>query len=213
MRTRPQGSPKGAKGAVKAKVKEKAKAEGVGSGTRLANPRIRPRPKAFAICMRVMPDAKNDNCPYPHLSQDQVKRALGQGGSDQRDASRGSNDAAKDSRGRGKGRGTGRKGKKDDQSRSKGPKDKDAKSVPLEVEIQQLRSKPRWCPQNLKGACQKGDMCPYPHLDADALSNIKSAEKRQKDMQNDGGKGADRGRSPSRDKKGKKGRKCSIGSE
>ena len=129
--------------------------------------------------------------PYSHLSQDQVKRALGQGGSDQRDTSPGSNDAAKDSRGRGKGRGKGKPGKKDDQSRSKGPKDKDGKSVPVEVEMQQLCSRPRWCPHNLKGACQKGDVCPDPHLDSDAVSNVKVAEKRQTDMQKDGDKGAD----------------------
>ena len=35
----------------------------------------------------------------------------------------------------------------------------------------------------------------------------------KKDMHKDGGKNVDRGRSPSRDKKGKKGRKSSIGSE
>ena len=38
------------KGDGQGKDKEKAKAEGVGSGTRLANPRIRPKLKAFAIC-------------------------------------------------------------------------------------------------------------------------------------------------------------------
>ena len=134
---------------------------------------------------------ENDNCPYSHLSQDQVKRTLGQGGSDQRDASRGGNDAAKDSRGRGKGRGQGKGGKKDDQSRPNGPKDKDGKSVPVEVEIQQPRSRPRLCPPNIKGTWQKCDMCPYPHLDSDAVANIKAAEKLQKDTQKEGGRGAD----------------------
>ena len=50
----------------------------------------------------------NDDCPFSHLPQDQVKRALGQGGSEQRDTPRGSNDADKDSRGRGKGKGEGK---------------------------------------------------------------------------------------------------------
>ena len=88
-----------------------------------------------------------------------------------------------------------------------------AKSVPLVVENQELRSKPRWCPQTLKGNCHKGGTCPYHHLDSDAVANIKAAEKRQNDMRKDGDKGAERGRSPSRDKKGKQGHKRSVGSE
>ena len=50
-------------------------------------------------------------------------------------------------------------------------------------------------------------MCPYPHLDTDAVANIKAAEMRQKDMHKEGERNTDRGRSPSRDKKCKKGRK------
>ena len=42
-----------------------------------------------------------------HLSQDQVKRALGQGSYEKRDQSRGRNDADKEPHGRGKGRGKG----------------------------------------------------------------------------------------------------------
>ena len=34
----------------------------------------------------------NDNCPYSHLSQDQVKRALGQGSYEKRDQSRASDE-------------------------------------------------------------------------------------------------------------------------
>ena len=151
--------------------------------------------------------------PYSHLSQDQVKRALGQGGSEQRDSSRGSNDADKGSRGRGKGRGKGECGKNDGQSRPNGPKDKDAKSAPLEAEIQQLRSKRAWCAGTLKGTCQKGALRPYPHLDEESVSRIKAAERRQNGTRKDGEKNADRGRSPSRDKKGKKWRKNSVGSE
>ena len=75
------------------------------------------------------------DCPYSHLSQDQVKRALGQGGSDQRDTSRESNDADKDSRGRrkGKGKGKGKKGQRNDRSPSRG-KDTDGKYIPAELE-------------------------------------------------------------------------------
>ena len=48
--------------------------------------------------------------PYSHLSQDWVKRALGQGGSEQRDSSCGGNDQDLGSTGRGKGQGNGNKG-------------------------------------------------------------------------------------------------------
>ena len=47
----------------------------------------------------------SDNCPYSHLSQDQVKRTLGQGSYEKRDQSRGSDEHDKGSRGRGQGRG------------------------------------------------------------------------------------------------------------
>ena len=43
--------------------------------------------------------------PYSHLSHDSVKRALGQGGSEQRDSSCGGNDLDLGSTGRGKGQG------------------------------------------------------------------------------------------------------------
>ena len=124
----------------------------------------------------------NHDCPYSHLSQDQVKRALGQGGSEQRDTSRWSNDADKDSRGCGKGKCKGKRGKKGDPSPSRG-KEKDVKSTPVELELQQVRSRPRWCPANLKGKCQKGDTCPYPHLDGDAVSEIKLSDKRRKEQE------------------------------
>ena len=101
----------------------------------------------------------NEDCPCSHLSQDQVKRALGQGGYEKPDQSRGSNEADKGSRGRGKGKG---KDKNDARGQSAGARDGEA--VATETTIQQLRSKPRWCTAHLKGLCPKGDSCPSPHL-------------------------------------------------
>ena len=59
-------------------------------------------------------------------------------------------------------------------------------------------------------------MCPYPHLDEDAVAKVKSSDARRKEMEKE--KNPDyqeaRGRSPSRDKKGKKKwRKSSVGSD
>ena len=83
----------------------------------------------------------NDGCPYSHLSQYQVKRALGQGGSDKRDQSRGSSDADKASRGRGTGRGKGKGGQHNDiRGESAGAGSDDVAAS--EVVIHQLRSKP-----------------------------------------------------------------------
>ena len=73
----------------------------------------------------------NDECPYSQLSQDQVKRALGQGGSDQRDTSRGSNDADKASRGRGKRTRKGETWQEAWPVAVQWTKDKDANSAPL----------------------------------------------------------------------------------
>ena len=58
-------------------------------------------------------------------------------------------------------------------------------------------------------------MCPYPHLDEDVVSKIKSSEARPKYMEKEknSDKKEDRGRSPSRGKKGKKWRKNSAGSD
>ena len=67
-------------------------------------------PKAKGICHMYVRNGQcsNDTCPYSHLSQDQVKRALGQGRYEKRDQSRGSDEADKGSQGRGKGRGKGK---------------------------------------------------------------------------------------------------------
>ena len=59
-------------------------------------------------------------------------------------------------------------------------------------------------------------MCPYPHLDEDAVSKIKSSDARRKEMEKEKNSDnqEDRGRSPSRDKKGKKKwRNSSAGSD
>ena len=58
-------------------------------------------------------------------------------------------------------------------------------------------------------------MCPYPHLDEDAVSKIKSSDARRKetDKDNNFDKQEDRGRSPCRDNKGKTWRKHSAGSD
>ena len=82
----------------------------------------------------------NDDCPCSHWSQDQVKRALGQGGSDKRDQSRGSNDADHHARGRGRGQGKGKGGKAESRGKSARAKSEDAAAT----EVQQLKSKPRW---------------------------------------------------------------------
>ena len=94
-------------------------------------------------------------------------------------------------------------------------KAKDGKSIPPDLELQQVKSRPRWCPANLKGNCPKGDMCPYPHLDEDAVSKIKSSDARRKEVEKEknSDKQEDRGRSLSRDKKGKKWRNNSAGSD
>ena len=101
----------------------------------------------------------NDNFPYSHLSQDQVKRALGQGSYEQRDEFRGSDENDKGSRGRGKGRGKGKgKGKKGSRSKSAGAKSGDVATT--EAIIHQLRRKERWCPLHLKGGCPKRRFVP-----------------------------------------------------
>ena len=59
-------------------------------------------------------------------------------------------------------------------------------------------------------------MCPYPHLDEDAVAKIKSSDARREELETDKNSDhqEDRGRSPSRDKKGKKKwRKNSAGSD
>jgi len=58
-------------------------------------------------------------------------------------------------------------------------------------------------------------MCPYPHLDEDAVSKIKSSDAIRKEMEHDKNfdKKEDRGLFPSRDKKGKKWRNNSVGSD
>ena len=148
-----------------------------------------------------------------------MSRALGHGGH-QRDASRGGNDAGQAGRGSFKGRGKGKSGKREGSNRSAvGIKDTEATSAPLEMQMQQMRPKPRWCLAHLRGSCQKSDLCPYPHLDEQAVARIKSAERRHKetaqgskerDPSGGRGKTEERGRSPSRDKKGKKWRTKSV---
>ena len=133
-----------------------------------------------------------------------MKRALGQGGYEKRDQSRGSDEADKGSRGHGKGRGKG-KGKEESRSKSAGAKDGDAAAT--EIIIQQLKSKPIWCPHQLKGNCSTSDSCPFPHLDEESVNRIKTAEKSQRDQHEEPDKAPERGRSPSRDKKGHKCRK------
>jgi hypothetical protein len=118
-------------------------------------------------------------------------------------------------KGKGKGKGKGKKGKRNDRSPSRG-KDRHGKSIPAELELQQVKSRPRWCPANLKGNCPKGDMCPCPDLDEDAVAKITSSDARRKEMEKEkkSDHHEDRGRSPSRDKKGqKKWRNISAGSD
>jgi hypothetical protein len=76
-----------------------------------------------------------------------------------------------------------------------------------------LKSKQRWCPHHLKGACPKGDSCALPHLDEDAVNRIKAAERRQRESTHDPGDAPERGRSPSREKRKGKWRKGGSGSE
>ena len=58
-------------------------------------------------------------------------------------------------------------------------------------------------------------MCPCPHLDGNAVSEIKLPDKIREDLEkeNNSDKTEERGHSPSRDKKGKQWRKGSAGSE
>ena len=126
------------------------------------------------------------------------------------DQSRASNDADKGSRGRGKGKWKG-KGKQDSIGKSAGARDGDAAAT--ETIIQQLRSKPRWCTARLKGLCPKGDSCPFPHIDEDSVARTKAAETSKRTFKKEPDKGTERGRAPSRDKKGPRWRKGSAGSE
>ena len=58
-------------------------------------------------------------------------------------------------------------------------------------------------------------MCPYPDLDEDVVSRIKASDVRRKEIETEKNseKNEDRGRSPSRDKKGRKRRRDSVGSD
>ena len=103
------------------------------------------------------------------------------------------------------------KSKKGSRSKSAGARDGDA--VATETIIHQLKSKQRWCPHHLKGACPKGDSCALPHLDEDAVNRIKAAERRQMESAHDPGDAPERGRSPSREKRKGKWRKGGSGSE
>ena len=117
----------------------------------------------FATCMSEMEKCFNDGCPYSHLSQEQVNRGLGQGGSVKRDQSCGSNDADKVARGRGKGRGKGKvANKKDTGGKSAGAESDDVAAS--EVVIQQLLPKPRWRTANLKGTCSNKGMHVHLHI-------------------------------------------------
>jgi len=101
--------------------------------------------------------------------------------------------------------------RKGSRSKSAGARDGDAAAT--ETIIHQLKSKQRWCPHHLKGACPKGDSCALPHLDEDAVNRIKAAERRQRESAHDPGDAPERGRSPSREKRKGKWRKGGSGSE
>ena len=92
-------------GKSKGKGMGKGKAKGRGQREKPRDPSNTPKPKGICHMYVRHGSCSNGDCPYSHLSQDQVNRGLGQGGSEQRDSSRGSNDQDKGSRGRGKGRG------------------------------------------------------------------------------------------------------------
>ncbi len=89
-----------------AKVR-KVRVKGKGKGKRDSSRESLDASKVKGICHMCVRNGKcsSDNCPYSHLSQDQVKRALGQGRYGKREQSRGSDENDKGSRGRGKGRG------------------------------------------------------------------------------------------------------------
>ena len=93
--------------AVKGK---KGKGKGKGKGKRDSSRESPDAPKVKSICHTYVRNGKcaSEKCPYSHLSQDQVKRALGEGSYEKRDQSRGSDENDKGSRGRGKGRGKGK---------------------------------------------------------------------------------------------------------
>ena len=107
-----------------------------------------------------------------------------------------------------KGKGKGNQGSR---SKSEGARGGDATAT--ETITHQLKSKERWCPHHLKGACPKGDSCALPHLDEDAVNRIKAAERRQREATLESEDAPEHGRSPSLDKRKGKWRKSSDGSE
>ncbi|MFM7979160.1 MAG: hypothetical protein ACKPKO_07565, partial [Candidatus Fonsibacter sp.] len=114
------------------------------------------------------------NCPYDHYSSTQlepIKKALGHGNCGGREHSKDSHGSDGSKSGRGKGKVRG-KGKRDNNNKSAGAKTEDT----------QDSDGKKWCPAHMKGNCTKGDSCPNLHGD-------------------EGGKPANRGRSPSRDNK------------
>ena len=123
----------GAPGKGKGSKGKQGKGKGKGKGKRDSSRESPDASKVKCICHMYVRNGKcsNDDCPYPNLSQDQGKRALGQGSYEKRDTSRGSDEDDKGSRGRGKGRGKGKdkgkgKGKKGSRSKSAGARDGDA---------------------------------------------------------------------------------------
>jgi len=172
----------GAPGEGKGGKGKKGKGKGKGKGKRDSS-RVSPdASEVKGICHMYVRNGKccSDSCPYSHLSQDQVRRALGQGSYEKREQSRGSDENDKGSHGRGQGRGKGKgKGKKGSRSKSAGAKGGDVAAT--ETIIHQLKCKQGWCPQHLKGGCPKGDSCPLPHLDEESVNRIKAAERRQKE--------------------------------
>jgi len=97
----------GAPGKGKGGKGKKVRVKGKGKGKRDSSRESLDASKVKGICHMYVRNGKcsSDNCPYSHLSQDQVKRALGQGSDEKRYQSRGSDEKVKGSRGRGKGRG------------------------------------------------------------------------------------------------------------
>ncbi|MFM7981882.1 MAG: hypothetical protein ACKPKO_21440, partial [Candidatus Fonsibacter sp.] len=54
--------------------------------------------------------------------------------------------------------------------------------VDPETLLNEFRSGPKWCPEYLKGFCQKENACPRPHIEQATVYNIKVADRRQKEI-------------------------------
>ena len=89
------------KGKVRTRAKEKEKERTKENNPTLTIPKKKEIRAAEASATRI---CYNEDCPYVHLSQDQVNRALGRGGY-QRDSSCDSTGAGQSGRGKGRGKG------------------------------------------------------------------------------------------------------------